>query len=321
MVGSRAHTELGRWELRSGDEAVMMWVLGQGDSSRSQRLAQLTGELREFKSETFDFTKTAIQLGIEYGLRLVGVVALLIIAWIVGRWARRTIYRILARPRMDETLVRFAANAARGLVLVLAVVGCLGIFGLDTTALAAVLGAVGVAVGLALQGSLSNIASGIMLLALRPFVVGDSIRVSGVEGRVDEIDLFTTKVDTADNRRVILPNSQVFGATIENLTHHMVRRVDVSVRTAYEADTSRTRDTLMQAARGIADRLPDREPEVTLTDLGPSGMAWQINVWTRTARLGAARDELVVTLKRDLESAGVGIMYPPQSVFGGQKGG
>ena len=298
-----------------------MWceTLAQSDVGLGgQKLAQLSGELRELKSETFDFTKTAIQIGIEYGLRLIGVILLLVVAWLLAKWARRTIYRLLSRPKLDETLVRFAANAARGLILVLAIVGCLGVFGLDTTALAAVLGAVGIAVGLALQGSLSNIAAGIMLLALRPFVVGDVIRVAGIEGRVDEIDLFSTKVDTSDNRRLILPNSQVFGSTIENLTHHRTRRVDVVVRTAYDADVEATRACLLAAAGRVGERLSDRQAEVGLQDLGPSGMIWQIGVWTKTESVGAVKDELAAIVKRELEQRRIGLLYPPQSVHLGK---
>lgn len=272
-------------------------------------------DLSKFKAETFDFTKTLVHLAVEYGVRLLGVLLLLIIAWVLAKWARRTLYKLLARPGMDETLVRFAANAARGIILVLAVVGCLGVFGLDTTALAAVLGAAGVAVGLALQGSLSNIAAGILLLALRPFIVGDVIKVAGVEGKVDEIDLFTTKIDSADNRRLIVPNSQIFGSTIENLTKHGTRRVDLIVRTALDAEIGATRSGLLSAANRTPGRLPEPGSEVVLMDMSPGGVTWQVSVWSTTSDSMGVRDALVEIVKSELDARRVGMMVAPGSVY------
>lgn len=277
--------------------------------------AALKQDIKEIKQQSAVLVDRLIDLGVLYGLRLLGVIILLIVAWMLAKWARRAIYKALHRPHFDETLVRFLSNSARWAILVLAIVASLSLFGVDTTSLAAILGAVGIAVGLALQGSLSNIAAGIMLLVLRPFHVGDSVRVAGTEGRVDDIDLFSTKIDTPDNRRLILPNSQVFGSPIENLTHNRTRRVDLVVRTAYDADITRTRQVLERLASGVPQRLSDHPPEIALTDLGPGSMTWQVSVWSSTAASGAARDALAQSVRDGLVQERIGISYAAGSVF------
>lgn len=263
---------------------------------------------------------TLVSEGVKYGLRLIGMLVLLAAAWVIAKWVRRTVYRWLHRPNFDETFVRFASNSARGLVLVFAVIGCLSIFGIDTTSLAAVVGAAGVAVGLAIQGSLSNIASGLLLLMIRPFVVGDTVRVAGGSlGKVDEIDLFVTKLDTPDNRRLVIPNSQILSAVMENLTHHRTRRADVSVTLAATADSGRVREALLNVAKGVPGVLGLLEtpgagmapgPSVSITDHNGPTVTWLVTAWALSAELGPVREALVAGIQKAIEREG--IAPPPQ---------
>lgn len=159
---------------------------------------------------------TGRDLIVEYGPPIVGTLLFLLVAFIVSGWIGRLVRRAVARTRVDETVAGFLGHIVRWGLMVLAVIACLGVFGVETTSFAAVIGAAGLAIGLALQGSLSSLAAGVMLLTFRPFKAGDYISVAGEGGTVAEIDLFATCLDTPDNRRVIIPNSQVFGAVIEN---------------------------------------------------------------------------------------------------------
>ena len=254
---------------------------------------------------------TLITEGVKYGLRLVGVLILIAAAWILAKWVRTLVYRTLHRPNFDETFVRFASNSVRGLVLLFAVIGSMSIFGIDTTSLAAVLGAAGVAIGLALQGSLSNIASGLLLLVIRPFVVGDVVKVAGVgPGKIDEIDLLVTRLDSPDNRRLVIPNSQIVGAVIENLTYHPIRRADVTVSLAATADAQRVREVLRSAAAGLSGvlGLPGTDgaslaaaPSANIIDHAGLTVTWQVSVWTRTADLGGVREALVSVVQGAIE--------------------
>ncbi|QYO64917.1 mechanosensitive ion channel family protein [Leptolyngbya sp. 7M] len=179
-----------------------------------------------------DATDVASQLAtfaIEYGLRIIAVIVVLGAAFFVGAWVKRLIRRAFERAKFDVTLGKFLGNVAKWGILALALVSCLGIFGIQTTTFAAVIGAAGLAIGLGFQGSLSNLAAGMMLLIFRPFKVGDLVNLSGHLGFVNEIDLFQTSLDSVDGRRIIFPNNQIFGGVIENITHHPRRRFDCPV--------------------------------------------------------------------------------------------
>ncbi|MBX3463997.1 MAG: mechanosensitive ion channel [Planctomycetes bacterium] len=253
--------------------------------------------------------------------RVLAVLLVLVVAWIVAGWARRAVGRLLERPYLDRTLSRFLGNLVRWLVLVTALVGCLGVFGFNITSVATVLGAAGLAIGLALQGSLTNLAAGVMLLLLRPFKIGDVVVVAGQWGKVDDIDLFQTKIDTGDNRRLILPNASVFNGVIENITHHPVRRCDVNVGTAYGADLGRARAALRAAAEGLPLRKTDRPVDVLLQNLGNHAIEWVVRVWVPTTEFIPAKDQLLEAIKRELDRAGVGIPFPQIDVWMRSAGG
>lgn len=249
-----------------------------------------------------------------YAISVIGVLVLLLVAWVVAGWVRRSTHRSLERAGLDLTLTRFFANFARYTVLTVAVIACLGVFGVDTTSFAAVLAAAGFAVGLAFQNTLSNFSAGIMLLVFRPFKAGDMVEVADVRGRVREIELFTTLVDTPDNRRMTIPNSEVFGNVIENETHHETRRVEVLVDTDYAADLAEARRVLEEVAVRQHQEIEDREPQVYLDELGASSISWKVRVWCRTDDRLAVREQLTEGVKNALDAAGIGIPYPQMDV-------
>lgn len=252
-----------------------------------------------------------------YVVRIVGVLLFLIIARAVAGWVGRLVYRGLERSTLDETLRRFFATATRYTILVMALIACLEVFGVSATSFAAVLAAAGLAIGLAFQGTLSNFAAGVMLLVFRPFKAGDVISVGGTTAKVAEVELFTTLLDTPDNRRVIMPNGSIFGSTIENLSHHDTRRVDVGVGTSYDADLALTRGVLEDAAAKLTGRLDAPPPQVVLTSLGDSTIDWQVRVWCRAADYSAVHEQLTQTVKLALDAADIAIPYPQLDVHVG----
>ncbi len=250
----------------------------------------------------------------EYSVSVLGVVALLVAGWMIGNWIRRMLRKGLDRAHFDPTLSRFFTNAVRWLILVLAIMACLSVFNVQLTMFAAILGAAGLAVGLALQGSLANIAAGIMLLVFRPFKVGDAVTAAGQGGIVNELDLFTTSIDTPDGRRVILPNGQIFGNTIENISHHAHRRVDVNVGVAYDADLDRTRDVLLRAAGAVSGGLSSPAPDAVLMGLGDYAVGWQVQVWAKRDQYLAVRQAAIRGVKKALDDAGIAIPFPRYDV-------
>lgn len=251
---------------------------------------------------------------VTYGGRVAVALGVLIVGWIFAGWVGGVAGKALARAKVDATLSKFLSKLARWAILLLVVLACLSVFGVETTSFAAVIGSAGIAIGLAFQGTLSNFAAGIMLLMFRPFHVGDVINVAGQTGKVDEIELFTTTLDTFDNRRFIIPNGQVFGATIENITYHPHRRADVDVGVSYSADIDRTREVLTQAARSVPGGLDDPEPSVFLLGLGDSAVHWSVRVWAKAAEFGDVKQAAIRAVKNGLDEAGIEIPFPQMDV-------
>lgn len=236
-----------------------------------------------------------------YGIRAAGAVVLLLIAWIASRWVSRLVARNAERGGVEPTLARFSGSLIRYAILIPAVPACLGLLGIHTTSFAAVIGAAGLAIALAFQSSLANLAAGVMLMVFGPFKVGDEVKVAGQVGAVYQVGLFTTALDTPDRRRVIVPNNQIFGAVIENRSHHDIRRVDIPVTVDRRLELDRTRDTLAAAPAAVAEALSTPAAEIVLTDVGPTTMNWAVRIWTRTADYAAARESATQAVKLALD--------------------
>jgi len=195
-------------------------------------------------------------------------------------------------------------------LMILILVGVLGYFDVDVTSFAAIIAALGFAVGMALQGTLSNFAAGVMLLVFRPFKVGEYIKVGDEEGVVEEIDLFATRMNTLDNRHKIVPNGQIFGAAITNFSRNEFRRVDVNVGAEYAADIDYTRAVLQAAISEIPGAVTSPAPQVALTELADSSVNWQLRVWCQPAVYWDVRELLTVAAKKGLDLNGIGIPFP-----------
>lgn len=250
----------------------------------------------------------------DYGVRIVGVIILMLVAYVVGGYARRAVASGMARARVELTLAKFFGNLARYGVLVLGVVTALGVFGVNTTSLAAVVGAAGLAIGLALQGALTNLAAGVMLAIFRPFRVGSTVVIDGVTGTVEEIDLMNTRINRPDNKHVIFPNSKVFGNVIEVLDRNPTRRAEVAVGVDYAADINATRQALLRAASRCTGQAPETQPRVILVGLGDSAVNWEVHIWAALADFGAARAALIQAIKEELDAAGLGIPFPQRQL-------
>ncbi len=253
-------------------------------------------------------------VAIYYGVRVAFVVLLMILAWTLSGWASTAMQAALTRVRFDRTLTLFVARLVRWLILLMVVLTCLGYFGIQTTSFAAVIGAAGLAIGLAFQGTLSNFAAGAMLLIFRPYKVGDVVNVAGHLGTVGEIELFTTTIDTLDRRRVFVPNSSIYGSVIENITYHPVRRIDLPIWTACAADIDATRAALERAARSATDVLETPAPEAVLSGLGSSGVEWSVRAFARREQFLAVKQALVRAVKIELDRSGIPISFPQMDV-------
>lgn len=258
--------------------------------------------------------KELTPLLIEYGVRIIGVLFALWLSFRVARWVESRVKSTLGQREFDKALTLFFGSLARWLIIIAAVLACLSIFGIETTSFAAILGAAGLAVGLAFQGTLSNFSAGVMVLTFRPFKIGDMVVIDGQLGKVMEIGLFTTALDTLDNRRIIIPNSTVIGGIIENHTHNQYRRVDIDVGTAYHEDLDEVREVLDAAAAKVPGRVPDQGHEVILLKLNESSVDWQVRVWCDPFEYWAVWDATIRATKQALDEAKVSIPFPQMDV-------
>ncbi|MEM6365241.1 MAG: mechanosensitive ion channel domain-containing protein [Planctomycetota bacterium] len=238
----------------------------------------------------------------------------------IGYLVAQYLMRLISRPickRVDETLGKFVGKMVFYTVMLGVVGAVLSKLGAPLGGLAAMLAAAGFAVGLAFQGTLSNFASGVLMLVFRPFKVGDFISAAGVSGTVNEIDLFTTTLDTPDNRRIIVPNSSISGDTIENITHHAHRRIEVPVGVDYDADLQTTRAALQTAINQLAEHIipgDNRGSAVVLAGLGDSAVNWKVRMWVNASEYWPMLEALTGEIKTQLDEAELGIPYPQMDV-------
>jgi small conductance mechanosensitive channel len=262
---------------------------------------------------------TLTELATQWGLQIIGAIIVLFVGRIVAGWARRLTRKALERAEVDPTLVPFIAKLVYYLLLAFVVIAVLGVFGVQTASLVAVLGAAGLAVGLALQGTLSNFAAGVMLLFFRPFKVGDFIDAGGTTGTVEEIGVFATTMKSPDNIKIVVPNSQVYGQTIKNFNGFDTRRVDLVIGISYDDSISTAIDTIRSIVNADQRVLAEPETQIAVSNLGDSSVDLVVRPWCAGSDYWPLRFDLTRTIKEGLEAAGCSIPYPQTDVHLHQK--
>lgn len=265
----------------------------------------------------FDLTQTLESLTSvvsTWGVRVVGAIAFLIAGLFIARLVQRGTRKALERTGVDSTLVPFFASLAYYAIITFVGIAVLGLFGIPTTSFIAALGAAGLAIGLALQGSLSNLASGVMLLIFRPFRVGDYVEAAGVDGSVEEIGLFASSLTTLDNTLIVLPNAEIWGATIKNFTAKEKRRNDLIFGISYGDDIDRARESILTAVRSDPRVLSDPAPEVWVTGMGDSSVDLLVAPWCHPSDYWGLKFDLYQKVKEALEAGGSTIPFPQRDL-------
>lgn len=251
----------------------------------------------------------------EYGLKVVG--AMLI--FLVGRWVAkllsRLIVKVLTRAKVDPTLVPFIENLSYTAMLVFVVVAALGQAGVQTASFIAVLGAAGLAVGLALQGSLANFASGVLLLVFKPFRVGDFVEIGGVKGTVQGIQIFNTVLNSPDNVRIVVPNGQVTGGTISNYTINGTRRVDLVASVSYDDDLKKARRVIENVLASEPKILAQPAPVIAVNEMAESSIDFVVRPWVKVADYWEVYWSLTEKLKVAMDENGLTIPFPQQEIY------
>jgi small conductance mechanosensitive channel len=254
-------------------------------------------------------------LALSYGLDLVGAIVILVVGWIAAAWIQKAVYRGLSRlPKAEPTVTKALSNLSRYLVLVMVVVAVLAQFGVQTASILALLGTAGLAIGLALQGTLSNIAAGMMLLILRPFKVGDYVDAEGISGTVDSVGLFSTEFTTFDGIYLVVPNNQIWTRAIHNYSRLPTRRLDVPIGIAYGDDVNKALAALQVLLEGDERVLKDPAPQVMVLELADSSINLNLRCWTRTDHFWDLKFGLNKAAKDCVEEIGCSIPFPQRDV-------
>ena len=270
--------------------------------------------MENLDNSTLDMIESIIAIGVDYGVDIVGAIVMLVVGWTIAGWVRRGVRHALERePRMDETLKPFLAKLVWYLIMIFVMVAVLNQFGVQTTSLIAVLGAAGLAIGLALQGPLANVASGVMLLFLRPFNIGDYVDAAGIAGTVVEIGLFNTEIKTNIGLCLIVPNSTIWASPITNFSRNPTRRFDLSVGIGYD-----NVDGALALLAGLLDGdgrvLDDPESLVVVHELGDSAVIIKLQGWTKAGDYWNTVWDLNKAIKIDLQAAGYSIPFPQRDI-------
>ncbi len=255
-----------------------------------------------------------VQLGLSWGLRLAAALALVLFGMWLARSIANGISRALQRGGADVILRDFLHHVIYAVLLVVVFIMALGTIGVQTTSLLAVLGAAGLAAGLAMKDSLSNVASGVMLIVLRPFHGGDTVKIAGIEGVIEQVRIFQTVLRTAQNHTVILPNNQITAEAIINYTAKGERRIDLPVGIGYNDKIGQARDILLAIAAANGKVLKEPAADVMVTGLGESSVGLMLRAWVKVADHGNVTSELIEAVHDQFGKAGLSIPYPQRDL-------
>lgn len=254
-----------------------------------------------------------------YALQYGKVIFFSLLIFIIGKWVAARISRLseraMGRAKLDATLIRFISNIVHAVLLVFVVIAALSQLGVETTSLAAVLAAAGLAIGLALQGSLSNFAAGVMIIAFRPFKAGDYVEAGGCAGSVEEVTVFHTVMKTPDNKKVIVPNSAITSGPITNYSAHDTRRIDLVFGIGYDDDIKTAKTVLETILQNDERVLKDPAPTIGVLELADSSVNLACRPWVRTADYWAVYWDVMEQVKQRFDEEGITIPYPQQSVY------
>lgn len=251
---------------------------------------------------------------IPWGIKLIAAIAIFVIGRIIARFIVRMIKKVMTRANVEQTLRDFLGNILQAIFMVVIVIAALEQLGVNTTSVLAVFAAAGLAIGLAFKDSLSNFATGIMLVLFRPFKTGDFIEAAGVAGVVEHIRIFNTVMRTGDNREIIVPNSQIYSGIITNYSARDTRRIDLVIGIGYEDNIGKAKKIIEDIIAKDERLLTDPAPTIMLLELGESSVDIAVRPWVNSGDYWTARADLLENIKAAFDADGISIPYPQRDV-------
>jgi len=252
--------------------------------------------------------------GLDFAINLVTAIVIFYVGRMVVRILTRGIRKVMEAQEVDKTLITFVSNLASMVLLIFVIIAAVGALGVQTTSFIAVLGAAGLAIGLALQGSLSNFAAGVLIVLFRPYKVGDWVEAAGISGSVEEVQILTTVLKTGDNKQVIVPNAQIMGSIITNYSANDTRRVDMVIGVSYDDDLDKVRSTLEELV-AAEDRILDDPPcTIAVSALADSSVNFVVRPWVKTSDYWGVMFDMTEAIKKRFDKDGISFPFPQQDV-------
>lgn len=254
------------------------------------------------------------QMLIDFAIKLIVSLAIIVIGKFIANMVRKGVVKVMRHKGMDDAIISFISSLLYGMLFFIVIVAAISHLGFNTTSLVAVVGAAGLAIGLALQGSLSNFASGVLLIVFKPFKSGDFIEVSGVSGIVEKILIFSTELRTGDNKTVIIPNGSITSGTITNYSTKPTRRIDLIIGVGYDADLAKTKALLLKVVSADQRVLKDQAITVGVSELADSSVNFVVRPWVKSSDYWPTYFDLLENIKTELDNEGIEIPFPQLSV-------
>lgn len=251
---------------------------------------------------------------IDMGIKFIAAIAIFIVAKVLAKLITKSAQLIMKKKGMDQTVVSFVSGITYGLVIIIGFIVAISHIGFNTSSLVAIIGAAGLAIGLALQGSLSNFASGILLISFKPFKSGDFVEISSVAGIIEEIKIFSTQLRTGDNKTVFIPNGTITSGSIVNYSMKPTRRIDLIIGVSYSANLAQTKEILLDAANSHELVLKEESITIGVSELADNSVNLVLRPWVKTENYWPVYFDLLETIKVNLDKAGIEIPYPQLSL-------
>ncbi len=253
-------------------------------------------------------------VGVSFGIKLVAAIVIFYVGRIVAKMVTNGVRKLMVAQEVDKILESFVGNLVYSLLMIFVIIAAINQIGVQTTSLIAIMGAAGLAIGLALQGSLANFASGVLIVMFRPYKVGDFVEAAGISGSVLQVQILTTILKTGDNKQIIVPNGQIMGSIITNFSANDTRRVDLTIGIGYDDDIDKARDTMQELIDADDRILKDPASLIAVSELADSSVNFVVRVWVKSGDYWAVNFDMTEAIKKRFDKEGISFPYPQQDV-------
>jgi small conductance mechanosensitive channel len=253
-------------------------------------------------------------VGVNFGIKLVAAIVIFYVGRIVAKMVTNGVRKLMVAQEVDKILESFVGNLVYSLLMIFVIIAAINQLGVQTTSLIAIMGAAGLAIGLALQGSLANFASGVLIVMFRPYKVGDFVEAAGISGSVLQVQILTTVLKTGDNKQIIVPNGQIMGSIITNYSANDTRRVDLTIGIGYDDDIDKARDTMQELIDADERILKDPASLIAVSELADSSVNFVVRVWVKSGDYSVVKFDMTEAIKKRFDKEGISFPYPQQDV-------